>query len=331
MFSPGVNLVRYSGDFTQPTWQKNNAAAFDLGGLSLPTPTGVVQRLVSLGTEQPPNYQLVEENFIPEYQANTPYAASVWFKNESWATHLQLGLFDSNLGAMQVVFDPTTMTVISTSAFASGSGVPWSSPTSQIVSLANGWSQVILTGTSNAQNNLTMNFVLSAATLADAAPTGKSFLLAGAALYQNQLSAPVFALTTTNPLASVPTYTWQWPDHVTATRYPQNGTSIQFGNSYVFTASPKGPPQRMFTLEFAALRWYLDDNDMLDIYTDVAHNAGALNAFYLTVQTWKSFSYNHPQFGPLNVRFFKALQLPPPVAGGNGVIEKIQIDLVEQP
>lgn len=116
------------------------------------------------------------------------------------------------------------------------------------------------------------------------------------------------------------------------TQYPESGTRLQLGNSWTFTAPPDAPDQRIFKLTLQGLRFYVEeDGTTIDTDTEPTRNAGRFDAFYQRHRLWKSFTFNHPQFGPLEVKFHKPLNLPKGIKGGNGLLPEFDIELVEQP
>tara|TARA_Y100001933_G_C18722115_1_gene447897 strand:+ start:230 stop:634 length:405 start_codon:yes stop_codon:yes gene_type:complete len=121
-----------------------------------------------------------------------------------------------------------------------------------------------------------------------------------------------------------------------STVYPNEGTQIQYGNSYTFASKPTSPSQRRFKLDMLGIQYFLDENDEIlggdaEIDAPFAYerNAKRLEEFYLAHKQWKSFLFNHPVWGQLEVRFGKPLELPKTV--GNGVLGAFNIELLEQP
>lgn len=117
-----------------------------------------------------------------------------------------------------------------------------------------------------------------------------------------------------------------------STEYPTSGVNIALGNSYTFTAAPSAPDQRLFTIKFAALKYFLAEGGGIDtdVYADTL-NLGTLEAFYNRHRLWKSFDFNHPIYGLVVVKFKDPLKVPEGVAGGGGAVKGLEIKLVEMP
>ena len=56
-----------------------------------------------------------------------------------------------------------------------------------------------------------------------------------------------------------------------------------------------------------------------------------LEQFYLAHKLWRSFNYNHPQYGMLVVKFNKPLETPKYVEGQPGALESFSVELLEIP
>lgn len=52
---------------------------------------------------------------------------------------------------------------------------------------------------------------------------------------------------------------FNFPYHTQSTEYPESGTRVQLGNSYVFTAPPSGPDMRRFRLSFPTMKYFISD------------------------------------------------------------------------
>lgn len=124
---------------------------------------------------------------------------------------------------------------------------------------------------------------------------------------------------------------FNFPYHTVETENPDSSVNVQFGNSYVFTTPPNAPDQRIFTLHFKAMKYFLNGAGQLDenVYPDI--NMFRLTKFYQEHKTWKAFEYIHPVHGPLSVRFHRPLAEPEGVQGGNGVVKEFEVTLIEIP
>lgn len=123
---------------------------------------------------------------------------------------------------------------------------------------------------------------------------------------------------------------FDFPYHLTPkTVYPETNSQIEMGNGYVFASRPSAPPKRMFTLTFPLMKYYVDGAGNIDKTQNPQLNMAVLDDFYKTHETWKSFTYDHPVYGVLQVRFKKPLEIPEGVKGGSGAVNQLQIELVE--
>ena len=158
---------------------------------------------------------------------------------------------------------------------------------------------------------------------------GQSFLIGGFALSAD--TDRTFYDTTTTPRGTQLVPSFNFPFHEVTTKYPANSPAIQFGNSYIFTSKPIGPPQRMFQLTFPALFHYPNADGSMNRAINPLFNADVLDDFYQTVQTWGNFLYIHPRYGQLVCKFSKPLELPKSEGGEAGALKNVQIELVEVP
>lgn len=125
--------------------------------------------------------------------------------------------------------------------------------------------------------------------------------------------------------------TFDFPYHKVSTTYPESSIRVQFGRSYTFATKPDAPDQRIFTLEFALLKYFLNDMEEVDATINPTINLAALEAFYQAHRLWDTFTYPHPVYGNLDVKFNKPLEIPAGVEGGDGAVQKISVELIEQP
>lgn len=118
--------------------------------------------------------------------------------------------------------------------------------------------------------------------------------------------------------------------------YPEEGMSVQYGNSYVFNSAPTAPSQRTFKLAMEGIQYFLNTDNSIyagDVLTDdpmhYARNAKRLDDFYVEHKQWKNFIFPHPIYGNVTCRFGKPLTLPKLI--GNGVLAAFDLELREQP
>jgi hypothetical protein len=123
---------------------------------------------------------------------------------------------------------------------------------------------------------------------------------------------------------------FNFPYHTFETKYPASGTQIQMGRSYTYTAPPEAPDQRKFRLKFRAMKYFVA-NGTVDPTTEPEINLAALENFYQLHKMHATFTYIHPVYGQLACRFNKPLSIPSGTIGGDGVVENIEVELVEVP
>lgn len=107
---------------------------------------------------------------------------------------------------------------------------------------------------------------------------------------------------------------------------PVQGVSM---NGWAFTSRPTVPYQRRFKVTLHGLRWYLNSDGSFDTWTNVTGNARSLELFYQANGVWDNFYWTHPHLGTLRCRFSSPLQLPPGVPGSNGLLEAVEVNLIE--
>lgn len=120
--------------------------------------------------------------------------------------------------------------------------------------------------------------------------------------------------------------------HTVTHTYPK-GDSVKFGKGYEFNAKPLLPFQRTFHLYFSAMQWFFNADGSLDTTSNPSFNMGALVQFFEAHDYSQAFTYPHPIYGDITVKFAAgtAFEIPKSLPGGSGVTEPLQVDLVEQP
>ena len=131
--------------------------------------------------------------------------------------------------------------------------------------------------------------------------------------------------------------TFIWNYHTQGTKY-QEGVTIRLGNSYQYAPEPPSVDQRIFQLRFATMfyytRWVTVSGVLTEVLDDTRTpelNMLLLEQFYQRHRMWKSFIYPHPVYGNLEVKFNKALNVPPGIIGGDGALQGFDLELLEQP
>lgn len=124
--------------------------------------------------------------------------------------------------------------------------------------------------------------------------------------------------------------TFDFPFHKVQTTYPQEGQNLKLGNSWDYNSKPSSPTQRTFELSFKVLK-YFASNGILDLNTEAKINLGALEAFYQAHKQHTKFTYPHPVYGNVSVKFSKPLVIPEGVEGGGGAVAGVGVVLIEIP
>lgn len=114
------------------------------------------------------------------------------------------------------------------------------------------------------------------------------------------------------------------------TQYPESGVRVQLGRSYQFDAPPEAPDQRIFTLKLLGMAYFVDENG-LDLATSTGRNLGVLEAFYNRHKTAKSFLLEHPLYGQVECKFNRPLAISEGIAGGDGLVADLEVELIEIP
>ena len=115
------------------------------------------------------------------------------------------------------------------------------------------------------------------------------------------------------------------------TKYPESGTRVQLGNSYMFTAPPSAPDQRIFTLTLAGMQYFTNPNGSINTSISTSRNMAVLEDFYNDHKLYLTFNFNHPVYGAIKCKFNRPLEVPKGMVGGNGVLETFDVELVEIP
>lgn len=114
---------------------------------------------------------------------------------------------------------------------------------------------------------------------------------------------------------------------VTVPREPQQVLSM---NGWAFSAKPTTPYQKQFRVKLHGLRWYTDPvTGLYDSATNPTVNARALELFYQEHETWKSFDWVHPHLGAMVCRFQNQLTVPEGIENGGGLLEPLEIVLIQ--
>lgn len=121
-----------------------------------------------------------------------------------------------------------------------------------------------------------------------------------------------------------------FPYHTFGTENPESSFRVKLGSSYQFSAPPSGPDQRIFSLKFQAMKYFIT-NGVIDKSIHPEINLARLEEFYDAHKMHLSFTYPHPVYGDIVVGFNKPLKIPHGTAKGDGVVENIEVELIEKP
>lgn len=116
-----------------------------------------------------------------------------------------------------------------------------------------------------------------------------------------------------------------------STKYPDSGSRIQLGNSYVYTSPPPAPDQRVFRLTLAGMQYFVTPEGVIDLFTSTSRNMAVLELFYNDHKLYLPFDFNHPVLGLVSCKFNRPLEIPQGMPGGNGVLESFELELIEIP
>lgn len=115
------------------------------------------------------------------------------------------------------------------------------------------------------------------------------------------------------------------------TKYPDSGLRIAFARSYAYTAGPTAPDQRIFVLRLQGMQYFLYPLGSIDRVSEAGRNLAKLEDFYQAHKLHVAFDLNHPVYGTVSCKFNRPLELPEGVQGGNGLVDIVEVELLEQP
>lgn len=119
------------------------------------------------------------------------------------------------------------------------------------------------------------------------------------------------------------------PNSLVPETVPPEPTQAMSMNGWRFSSRPNIPYRKKFKVKLHGLRWYLQENGLFNAAESAANNAHRLELFYQQHQTWKPFIWHHPHIGDLIVCFDAAVQIPAGISGSGGLIEALEINLIE--
>lgn len=122
---------------------------------------------------------------------------------------------------------------------------------------------------------------------------------------------------------------FDFPFFTIETNNPESSTRAQLGNSYVFVAPPTDPDQRTFVLYYPTMKFYTDANGLLTDTIYPQYNMLAFIKFYAAHKLHKSFRFNHPVHGLMQVKFNKPFTEPKGLPNGTGAVEAFSVELIE--
>lgn len=99
-------------------------------------------------------------------------------------------------------------------------------------------------------------------------------------------------------------------------------------NGWPFTAKPKVPYVKSFTIKLGGMYWHLKQTGLYDESTEPRYNARRLELFYEAHGTWKPFDFPHPHLGLITCRFKEPVEVPEAIPNSGGLIEAFDIQLI---
>lgn len=126
--------------------------------------------------------------------------------------------------------------------------------------------------------------------------------------------------------------TFDFPYFTEHTEYQDSARALKLGGGWDYVVEPVVPDPRLFNVNLKALVWYcdiVDGREVVNINVNPDLNAGRLDAFYARHRLFKPFYFNHPKYGVVKVRFNEPLKLGEPTKNGGGVVENVQLKLIE--
>lgn len=116
-----------------------------------------------------------------------------------------------------------------------------------------------------------------------------------------------------------------------STRYPESGSRLQLGRSYMWSSEAEGPDQRRFILTVSGMTYFVDANDAPDRAKAPGRNMWVLEDFYMLHRLHEEFTFNHPAYGAVTCKFNRPLEVPAGVPGGSGTLPPFEVELLEIP
>lgn len=127
--------------------------------------------------------------------------------------------------------------------------------------------------------------------------------------------------------------TFNFPYHGNPEMTPEeNNSSIILKDGFRFDPEPSEPIIRVFSLNFPVMAYRVLPDGAPDVQGTLVpeFNIMSLWQFYVRHGTWKTFTYPHPVFGNVTVKFNAPFTLPA-VEGNLGMVKNTQVTLREHP
>lgn len=124
---------------------------------------------------------------------------------------------------------------------------------------------------------------------------------------------------------------FDFPYHLTETVNPDNSFRVALGNGWEYATETGDADQRIFKLSFQGMKFFVDAAGQIDENFEPQRNMKTLIDFYHSKKLYRAFTYEHPVYGVLSVRFNRPLPEPKPMIGGGGVVEEFVVELRELP
>lgn len=105
--------------------------------------------------------------------------------------------------------------------------------------------------------------------------------------------------------------------------------SVMTMNGWMFAPKPNTPYRPSFKVTLHGLRWFMGNNNTLNITANPLINAGRLRAFYIQNRLYGKFVLNHEYLGPIQCRFAKAVNIPAAEVNSAGLIKPLELTLIQ--
>lgn len=111
---------------------------------------------------------------------------------------------------------------------------------------------------------------------------------------------------------------------------PREQGSVMTMGGWTFSSKPTTPFVKTIRLTLHGVQWFLDGDDYYDFAEQPTINARRLEMFYERHELWNPFFWTHPHTGIQQLYRFKTmLAVPKALPNSNGLIEALEVQLME--